>query len=188
MPPNPVPWTCTLCSKHIDGFLLQTSLTRSRNQAADEELQYQTNLCQAHAPLPTAIAAARALNNEDDTSHLTPVELDDDHIFDDLFDTDIYQPSDDSGQLSDDSEIHFPGGPPDYESQLSGSDNEVYQGRATMFDEDAVDLLNDPEFIRRGSILGEQVDKDSRERDRGGDGDKSDDGDEPSIMDDHPAI
>ena len=99
---------------------------RSKHQAADEELQYQTNLRRARAPLPTAIATARALNNEDDTSHLTLAELDD------LFDTDIYQPSDDSGQLSDDSEIHFPGGPPDYKSQLSSSNNEVYQGRATM--------------------------------------------------------
>ena len=114
MPSNPAPCTCSLCSKHIDGFLLQTLLTRHRHRAADKELQYQANLRQARAPLPTAIAAARALNNEDDSSRLTQAELDDDHIFDDLFDTDIYQPSDDSRQLSDDSEMHFPGGAPDY--------------------------------------------------------------------------
>ena len=98
----------------------------------------------------------------------------DDHIFDDLFDTDIYQLSNDSGQFSGDSEMHFPRGPLDYESQLSGSNDEVYQGRATMFDEDAVDLLNDPEFIPHESILGEQVDEDNGERDQdgGGDGDE----------------
>jgi hypothetical protein len=78
--------------------------------------------------------------------------------------------------------VHFPEGPSDDESQPPISDNEVYQGRATMFDEKAVDLLDNPEFIPRGSVLGGQVNEDN------GDRAESEDADEPSVVDDHPAI
>jgi hypothetical protein len=73
----------------------------------------------------------------------------------------------------------------------------LYQGRATVFNEDAVDLLNDPEFIPRGSVLGGRADEDNGDRgggecvgDRDGSRgeDESEDAEEPSVMDDHPAI
>lgn len=176
MGPPPTPCTCSLCSKHEDGFVLQTALTKGRHQKADEELVYQANLrVRAHLDTQQEPLPRHSEHNK------AAVDLGDIPEYDQYYDD--AGEYDSNGDMSDGSEIasvYEFNGLDGLEELIGSSDEEAgpHQGDERD-DESEPDLLDDPEFIPRASVIREP-----------GDDNDPDAGDDeaPLAMDDHPAI